>query len=108
MTNPNKTVLEINLRSLEKNFFQIKSLLSNKTTQIMGVVKANGYGSDAIVIAKKLENIGIDYFAVAYASEGKKLRESGIKTPILVLIPQIDSINTCLLYTSDAADDLLV
>ena len=46
MTNPNKTVLEINLRSLEKNFFQIKSLLSNKTTQIMGVVKANGYGAD--------------------------------------------------------------
>ena len=98
MTNPNKTVLEINLRSLEKNFFQIKSLLSNKTTQIMGVVKANGYGSDAIVIAKKLENIGIDYFAVAYASEGKKLRESGIKTPILVLIPQIDSINTIIRY----------
>ena len=98
MTNPNKTVLEINLRSLEKNFFQIKSLLSNKTTQIMGVVKANGYGSDAIVIAKKLENIGIDYFAVAYASEGKKLRKSGIKTPILVLIPQIDSINTIIRY----------
>ena len=98
MISPNKTVLEINLRSLEKNFFQIKSLLSKKTTKIMAVVKANGYGGDAIIIAKKLDKLGIDYFAVAYASEGKILRMSGIKTPILVLIPQIESFEVIIRY----------
>ncbi len=57
----------------------------------MAVVKANGYGSDMIAVAKKLDELGVDYFSVAYASEGVKLRIAGIKTPILVLIPQAGS-----------------
>ena len=36
-------------------------------------------------IAKKLESLNIDYFAVAFSSEGVSLRKAGIKTPILVL-----------------------
>lgn len=92
MTNAKQSVLEINLQSLEKNFFHIKSLLSKRTTKLMAVVKANGYGSDALIISKKLEELNIDYFAVAYASEGILLRKAGIKTPILVLLPQANSI----------------
>ena len=82
-----KTVLEINLQSLEYNFNKIKSLVK-PTTKTMAVVKANGYGSDMIAVAKRLEKLAVDYFSVAYASEGVKLRNAGIQTPILVLIPQ--------------------
>jgi len=85
-----KTVLEINLQSLEYNFNKIKSLVK-PTTKTMAVVKANGYGSDMIAVAKKLNKLGVDYFSVAYAKEGVELRNAGIKTPILVLIPQTGS-----------------
>lgn len=54
----------------------------------MAVVKAFAYGSEALEIAKKLEKLGVDYFAVAYAKEGIPLRKGGIKKPILVLHPQ--------------------
>ena len=40
-----------------------------------------------VTIDKKMENLGADYFAVAYVKEGVLLREAGITTPILVLHP---------------------
>ena len=92
MIDAQQSVLEINLNSLEKNYYQIKSFLSKSTIKLMAVVKANGYGGDSVIIAKRLEKLGIDYFAVAYACEGVELRNAGIKTPILVLIPQAVSI----------------
>src|SRR5690606_11252560 len=53
----------------------------------LGGVKACAYGSDMQVIAKKLEALGADCLAVAYAGEGLSLREAGIGIPILVLHP---------------------
>ncbi|WP_108867673.1 alanine racemase [Aquimarina aquimarini] len=87
MSSVKETVLEINLGHLTHNFKYLKSKVS-PTTKMLAVVKASGYGSDASVIAKHLEKIGADYFAVAYVSEGIVLRKSGIKKPILVLHPQ--------------------
>jgi alanine racemase len=87
MSSVKETVLQINLAHLTHNFNYLKSKV-NSNVKILAVVKASGYGSDASVIAKHLEKIGADYFAVAYVSEGITLRESGIKTPILVLHPQ--------------------
>ena len=58
---------------------------------MLGVVKACGYGSSSIEVSKLLENLGIDYFAVAYVNEGVELRKAGIKSPILVLHPQISN-----------------
>ena len=70
-----KTILEIDLKALEHNFNVISSKLKPKT-KFMAVVKANGYGSDSVEIAKKLVSLNIDYFAVAFASEGVALRKS--------------------------------
>tara|TARA_Y100000746_G_scaffold2633_1_gene2525 strand:- start:5127 stop:6233 length:1107 start_codon:yes stop_codon:yes gene_type:complete len=98
MIDAQQSVLEINLNSLEKNYYQIKSFLSKSTIKLMAVVKANGYGGDSVIIAKRLEKLGIDYFAVAYACEGVELRNAGIKTPILVLIPQAVSIQKIVKY----------
>lgn len=55
---------------------------------MMAVVKANGYGSDAITVALELQELGVDYMAVAYVSEGAFLRDAGVTLPILVLHPQ--------------------
>ena len=90
-----KTVLEIDLKALEHNFNVISSMTK---TKIMAVVKANGYGSNSVEIAKKLESLNVDYFAVAFASEGVVLRKSGVKTPILVLLPQVASFSEIVEY----------
>lgn len=83
----NRTTLEINLSSLQHNYNALRAQTAQET-KFMAVVKANAYGSESCSIANKLEELGVDYFAVAYALEGEFLRQSGIKTPILVLHPQ--------------------
>ncbi len=85
MGNNHITKLEIDLNAIEYNFNYFKSKLL-KETKILVVVKAFGYGSSSVAIAKFLES-KVDYFAVAYLDEGIALRNAGIKTPILVLHP---------------------
>ena len=92
MSKINETFVEINLSSLEHNFNYIKSIISNKT-KILAVVKAYAYGSEPSKIAAFLQKLKVDYFAVAYTSEGVKLRESGIKKPILVFHPQAENLS---------------
>ncbi len=87
MPKTNETVLEIDLKALEHNFNYFKSKIKS-TTKFLGVVKAFAYGNDALKIAKKLEQLNVDYLAVAYTDEGVGLRKSGVQTPILVLHPQ--------------------
>ena len=86
MSKAQETVLEIDLKALKYNFKHLKSKLKNHS-KFLAVVKAFGYGSDAVEIAKYLQDLGADYFAVAYANEGVALRKAGITLPILVLHP---------------------
>lgn len=86
MAKAQETILEINLNALEYNFEYLKSKL-NPQTKFLAVVKAFAYGSDAEIIAKHLESLDVDYFAVAYTTEGIALRDAGITKPILVLHP---------------------
>ncbi|MCL4111451.1 UNVERIFIED_CONTAM: hypothetical protein GTU68_020725 [Idotea baltica] len=51
----------------------------------MCILKANAYGHGLIRIATYLEQLGAQYFGVAYLEEGIMLREAGVKTPILVM-----------------------
>lgn len=81
-----ETQLEIDLGALEWNFRYLRSRIL-PGTKFLAVVKAFSYGHDAPLIAGKLESLGVDYFAVAYAQEGVALRKGGIKAPILVLHP---------------------
>ena len=90
MENHHVTKLEISLSALKHNYHYLK----NKTklgTKTLAVVKAFAYGLEPVNIAKTLEKEGVDYFGVAYADEGIKLRENGIKTPILVLHAQVSN-----------------
>jgi len=87
MPKAQETVLEIDLKALKHNFEYLKSKLKPKT-KFLAVVKAFAYGSDSVTIAKYLEELGVDYLAVAYTNEGVELRDAGIRAPILVLHPQ--------------------
>lgn len=86
MENNHVTVLNINLNAVDYNLNYFKSKLK-ESTKILVVVKAFGYGSSAIKIAKHLAK-KVNHFAVAYLDEGIALRNAGIKTPIMVLHPQ--------------------
>ena len=62
--------VHIYLSNLEYNYKFLRSFLKPNTA-LFAVVKAGGYGSEMIKIAKHLEVLGADYLAVAYAEEGK-------------------------------------
>lgn len=93
MPKARETVLEIDLNALKHNFDYLKSKLKNDT-KILAVVKAFAYGSDPNVIANYLQELNVDYFAVAYVNEGVALRDAGITVPILVLHPQAVNFKT--------------
>jgi len=93
MAKARETVLELDLNALAHNYHYLRAKLRPET-KFLSVVKAFAYGSDAQVIAKKLQDLGTDYFAVAYTSEGVALRDAGITKPILVLHPQEVSFDT--------------
>ena len=67
-------------------------------TKLLAVVKAFGYGSDAVEVAKCLVAQGVDYLGVAYVHEGIALRKAGITTPILVLHPQLPNLDALIEY----------
>lgn len=99
MGNSPETTLEIDLHALEHNYKVLRSRIRPET-RLLGVVKAFAYGSEAVAIARKLEELGADYLGVAYTAEGVHLRKAGIRVPILVLHPQpngmAEIIETCL------------
>lgn len=94
--NNHVTVLEIDGNALEHNLNYFKQKLKPET-KILAVVKAFGYGSDGVQVAKFLED-KVDYFAVAYTHEGIALREADIETPILVLHPQTPNLQAIVDY----------
>ena len=85
MSKVGETTLVLDLAALEHNYSYLRSKIKPKT-KFLGVVKAFAYGSDMVTIATKLEQLGADYLAVAYVSEGVLLRKAGIQLPILVLL----------------------
>ncbi len=80
----NRAWIEINLDNLSNNINEIKSVIPAET-KVMAVVKANAYGHGIIEISKKLNEIGVEDFAVATLSEGIALRKANITGNILIL-----------------------
>ncbi len=79
-----RTWAEIDLNALAHNYRALRSNLE-PGCRFVGVVKANAYGHGAIPVAKKLEELGAEYLAVACLDEAVELREAGIHAPILIL-----------------------
>lgn len=81
-----ETVMEVDLGAIAHNFNYYRSLLP-KTTGLVAMVKADGYGVGAMEISKTLQNQGASYLAVAVINEGTELRRGGITLPIIVMNP---------------------
>lgn len=74
---------EINLSNLDYNIKQIRNKVGNK--QIIGVVKADGYGHGAVEVSNVLLENGVNTLAIATLSEAVALRDGGITCPIIML-----------------------
>ena len=77
------TWVEINLSKLKRNFYRVKKIVGKR--KIIAVVKADAYGHGSVEVSKTLEKAGAYALCTASLEEAIKLRESGIKIPILVL-----------------------
>ena len=91
------TVLRIHLDRMVANLNYYRAKL-NPATRVMAMVKAFSYGSGTVEIAKLLEFHKIDYLGVAYADEGILLRKSGIRLPIMVMNPEVDTYQEMIAY----------
>ncbi|MEI6863444.1 MAG: alanine racemase [Candidatus Omnitrophota bacterium] len=78
------TWAEIDLGAIAFNYKQVKRSVG-RDTKIMAVVKANAYGHGTVEVSGVLENLGVQYLGVATMDEAIRLRDHGVKTPILVL-----------------------
>ncbi|MEE9615031.1 MAG: alanine racemase [Thermodesulfobacteriota bacterium] len=78
------TIALIDRKAIEHNYGQLRKLVSG-TTKMMAVVKANAYGHGDVEVSKVLEGLGCEYLGVAICEEGVRLRQAGIKVPIVVL-----------------------
>ena len=54
-------------------------------TKLLTIVKANAYGHGIVDMSKQLENLNVDALGVATVEEGVRIREAGVKIPIIVL-----------------------
>lgn len=79
----NKAVIDLN--NLRYNAKEIKKRL-NKGVKFCAVVKADAYGHGISEVSSAIYPF-VDYYAVALAEEGVKLRQSGIDKPILIMTP---------------------
>ncbi len=91
------TVLEINLNALIDNLNYFRSFLYDET-KIMIMVKAFSYGSGTFEIANILQNQKVDYLAVAFVDEGIELRKAGITIPIVVMNPEISTVELAYIH----------
>ncbi len=87
MYKKDRTWVEIDLNNITHNYNEFKKYVesNNSKTKTMAVIKANAYGHGDVEVAKALEKINCDYFAVATFYEAKNLVDAKITTPILIL-----------------------
>lgn len=79
-----RTWAEVSLGAIENNYKAIRKRLP-KDCKFLGIVKADAYGHGACEVAKRLEQCGADYLAIACLDEAIELRRSGVKMPVLIL-----------------------
>ena len=83
------TRANVDLDAIEGNVRVLRAALP-ETTQLMAVVKADGYGHGAPWVARAALNAGAALLGVATVGEGQILRAHDIKAPI-VLLGSIDA-----------------
>ena len=91
-----ETVLKVNLSALVDNVRYFRTKLK-PTTKLTCMVKAFAYGAGSVEVSKALQASGlVDYLAVAVADEGVELRRAGITLPIIIMDPEVASMDLIL------------
>lgn len=78
------TVAEIDRAALRWNVQRVKERLGPKT-QLIAIVKADGYGHGGPEVARVLEREGVRSFGVATVEEGVEIREAGVIHPEILV-----------------------
>ncbi|WP_169791304.1 alanine racemase [Sandaracinus amylolyticus] len=73
----------MDLAQLVANYRAIQAHVG--ASRVMPILKANAYGHGLVEVARTLESIGAPMIGVAYLEEGIRLREEGVRMPVLVL-----------------------
>ncbi|MBI2097413.1 MAG: alanine racemase [Candidatus Vogelbacteria bacterium] len=79
-----RTWIEVDTPAVAHNYRRFRQFLGSRV-KLMAVVKSNGYGHGLVPFAKLLSALGTDWLGVDSMVEARRLREEGIKLPILVL-----------------------
>jgi alanine racemase len=89
--------VEVDQSAISANARALRRLLG-PTTELMAVVKADGYGHGAVPVAQAALSGGAGSFGVATLAEGVELRRAGISLPVLVLgnLTQPEELRSCL------------
>ena len=93
------TRLVVDVNALTHNLQAIRGFIRAQCpsgTDLIGVIKASGYGTHAAAIARVLQFHRVPIVAVACTEEGVELRNHGITGRILVLNPTPDTFSTLL------------
>jgi alanine racemase len=77
--------LAIDLGALDHNYRSLRALCP-PGVRLLAVVKADAYGHGLVPVARRLAAAGADYLGVGSLEEGLLLRQSGIHTPVLLLL----------------------
>lgn len=78
------THLEVDLDRLAGNLRIIREHVG-PGVQVMPVLKANAYGHGLVPVARLYERMGVPCVGLAYLEEALRLREAGVRVPLLVL-----------------------
>ncbi len=81
---PYQLWMEINRNRLRSNLLRLQAMGKKSGSRIMAVVKADAYGHGVDTVVS-LSDTGLRSFGVASVSEGKQLREKGVKGEIFLL-----------------------
>ena len=89
------TSVSYDLSALDHNLKRYQQILRPET-QLLVMVKAQAYGAGHGQWVAQLLRSGANYLGVAYADEGRELRNAGVQTPILVMNAEPDAFETCI------------
>ena len=81
---PLRAVARVNLAAIERNVVRLRSRLT-AGAGLCAVVKADGYGHGAVPAARAAIAGGAGRLAMATAEEAAKLRDAGVREPVLVM-----------------------
>ena len=77
------TRIEVDLDVLADNYRAIAAHVA--PAGLMPILKANAYGHGLVEVGRVVERLGAPYVGVAYLEEALRLRQHGVRLPVLVL-----------------------